>query len=70
MRIRIFLTAFILSCLLAAKPAGDAPAGIQKMTIADLEGYMANSDHPLIISFWATYCAPCIKEMIAPAVTK
>ena len=63
MRTRIILMALILSGLLAAKPAGDAPAGIQKMTITDLEGYMANSDHPLIISFWATYCAPCIKEI-------
>jgi thiol-disulfide isomerase/thioredoxin len=63
MRIRIILTVLILSGLLAAKPAGDPPPVIQKMTIKDLEGYIANSDHPLIISFWATYCAPCIKEI-------
>jgi AhpC/TSA family len=63
MRTRRLLITFFLSGLLAAKPAGDQLPVIQKMTIMDLEGYIANSDHPLIISFWATYCAPCIKEI-------
>jgi thiol-disulfide isomerase/thioredoxin len=33
------------------------------MTITDLENYIAGSDHPLIINFWATFCAPCNKEI-------
>ena len=63
MRTRIILTAFILSGLLAAKPAGDPPPTIQKVKITDLESYIAKSDHPLIINFWATFCVPCIKEI-------
>src|SRR5260370_335375 len=37
--------------------------GIEKIKITDLESYIAHSDHPLIINFWATYCTPCIKEI-------
>ena len=36
---------------------------VEKMKITDLEAYIQHADHPLIISFWATYCAPCIKEI-------
>ena len=39
-----------------------APA-IQKIKITDLESYIATSDHPLIINFWATFCEPCVKEI-------
>lgn len=46
--------------LVFAVPAGSP---IQKMTFADLQAYIAKSDHPIIISFWATTCAPCVKEI-------
>src|SRR5579871_610417 len=36
---------------------------IKKIKIGDLENYIRASDHPLIINFWATYCAPCVKEI-------
>ncbi|MBS1661051.1 MAG: TlpA family protein disulfide reductase [Bacteroidetes bacterium] len=36
---------------------------IQKVKITDLEAYIAKSDHPLIVNFWATFCVPCIKEI-------
>jgi len=36
---------------------------IPKWKITDLEEYIAKSDTPVIVSFWATYCAPCIKEI-------
>jgi thiol-disulfide isomerase/thioredoxin len=36
---------------------------IQKIKVTDLQSYIAASDHPLIISFWATFCVPCIKEI-------
>jgi thiol-disulfide isomerase/thioredoxin len=39
------------------------PPAVQKMKISDLESFIANSDHPLIINFWATFCAPCNKEI-------
>ena len=36
---------------------------IPKWKITDLEEYIAKSDTPVIVNFWATYCAPCIKEI-------
>jgi thiol-disulfide isomerase/thioredoxin len=40
-----------------------AQPAIQKIKITDLESYIAGSDHPLIINFWATFCVPCNKEI-------
>src|ERR1700754_914852 len=39
------------------------PPGIEKMKITDLEAYIKQSDHPLIVNFWATFCVPCVKEI-------
>lgn len=36
---------------------------IPKWKITDLENYIEKSETPLVISFWATYCLPCIKEI-------
>jgi len=36
---------------------------IAKWKITDLEEYIAKSDTPVVVSFWATYCVPCIKEI-------
>ena len=36
---------------------------IKKIKIADLEQTIAQSDHPLIVNFWATFCVPCVKEI-------
>lgn len=36
---------------------------IPKWKITDLENYIAKSEGPVVISFWATYCLPCIKEI-------
>jgi thiol-disulfide isomerase/thioredoxin len=36
---------------------------IPKWKITELENYIAKSETPLIINFWATYCVPCIKEI-------
>jgi thiol-disulfide isomerase/thioredoxin len=36
---------------------------VKKIKIEDAVEYIKNSDHPLIVSFWATWCAPCIHEI-------
>ena len=52
---------FILLLLLTGL-AGSAQT-IKKIKITDLERTIAQSDHPLIVNFWATFCAPCVKEI-------
>ena len=36
---------------------------VKKLTILELEAYIAQCDHPLIVDFWATFCVPCNKEI-------
>lgn len=36
---------------------------IKSVKIEELEQLIAQSDTPLVINFWATFCGPCIKEM-------
>jgi len=48
--------------LLALRPAADAPV-VHKWKLTDLEAYISKADHPLIVNFWATFCAPCNKEI-------
>ena len=45
---------------------------VKKIKIEDLESYVKNSDHPLVLSFWATWCGPCVREIpwIEEAVKK
>jgi thiol-disulfide isomerase/thioredoxin len=37
--------------------------GIKKWKVKELNTYIQQSDHPLIVSMWATYCVPCNKEI-------
>ena len=57
---RILLIPIFL--FLLGRPPAPGPV-VQKMKITDLESYIAGSDHPLIVNFWATFCAPCNKEI-------
>lgn len=54
---RILLTSYflLLTSLLFSQ--------VKKIKITDLEEHIRNSDHPLVISFWATWCAPCVEEI-------
>jgi thiol-disulfide isomerase/thioredoxin len=36
---------------------------IKKLKVDELKTYIEQSDHPLIVNFWATFCAPCISEI-------
>jgi thiol-disulfide isomerase/thioredoxin len=49
--------------LLLAAGMGCAAQTIKKIKITDLEKTIAQSDHPLIVNFWATFCVPCVKEI-------
>jgi len=40
-------------------------AQTKSIRITELEKMIAESKTPVIINFWATYCAPCIAEMPA-----
>ncbi|MBN9380413.1 MAG: TlpA family protein disulfide reductase [Chitinophagaceae bacterium] len=58
---KVIITIFCLWAL-SLHAGGNAPT-VYKWKITDLESYIANADHPLIINFWATFCAPCNKEI-------
>lgn len=36
---------------------------VKKVKITEVEQYIQQSDHPLVISFWATWCQPCVEEI-------
>ncbi|MCS3794897.1 redoxin domain-containing protein [Niastella sp. OAS944] len=36
---------------------------IRKVKITEVEEYVKNSDHPIVLNCWATWCAPCIEEI-------
>ena len=36
---------------------------VKKIKIEDLVGYISKSDHPLVVNFWATWCATCLHEL-------
>ena len=53
---------FSVVLLLAGNVAVQAQV-VKKVKIEELATYIRNSDHPLIVNFWATWCAPCIQEI-------
>jgi thiol-disulfide isomerase/thioredoxin len=58
------LFTIISFCLLLLQIQGRAQGPVvHKWKITALEAYIASADHPLIVNFWATFCAPCNKEI-------
>jgi len=51
-----------LGCLITLSFSGTAQE-IKKIKVKDLQAYIQESTHPLIVNFWATYCSPCIEEI-------
>jgi thiol-disulfide isomerase/thioredoxin len=43
--------------------SSSAAQSVKKVKIEELEAYIKNSDHPLVVSFWATWCGPCVREI-------
>jgi cytochrome c biogenesis protein CcmG, thiol:disulfide interchange protein DsbE len=65
-------------CLLASTPlaAQDNKDGVHKLPATDIKtidgkpfntGTIGNNEKPIIISFWATWCKPCVTELAAIA---
>lgn len=52
---------FIGSFLLLASTAFSQI--IKKVKVTEVEEYVKNSDHPIVLNCWATWCAPCIEEI-------
>ena len=42
---------------------GGVAQELKKMKIAELNSYIESSTKPMIIGFWATWCAPCVEEI-------
>ncbi|WP_165871373.1 TlpA disulfide reductase family protein [Flaviaesturariibacter flavus] len=53
----------ILAALLLFSLGAGAQSSVPKVKIDALEKMIAESDRPTVVNFWATFCAPCVKEI-------
>lgn len=52
----------ITTCLLLIALLGFSQT-IKKVKATEVEAYIKNSDHPIVLNCWATWCAPCVGEI-------
>jgi len=53
---------FITVCFLTIALLGEGQT-VKKVKITEVEEYIKNSDHPIVLNCWATWCAPCVEEI-------
>src|SRR5829696_12637 len=54
---------FILFFVVVGATISISAQEIPKWKIQQLESYIRETDKPLIINFWASFCKPCIEEI-------